>query len=95
MAAPMPEPEEDEAEMPEGDEPEGDGEDAEYETAGRAIREAISTGTDADLAEAICHLIDLHTGEGGEEPGGEEPESKPNLAAILLAKKPPKKGKKD
>ena len=81
-AEPMP----DESDGEDTSEQEG-GDDAEYAMAGRAIRHAITDGDDAGLAEAICHLIDLHTGE--DEGSGEEPESgkRPDLA-ILLAKKP-------
>ena len=75
----------------EGEEPDGDeagGSSDKYALAGRTIRHALADGDDTALAEAICHLIDIHTGEGGEEP--EAPGEKPNLALLLMGKK--KKG---
>lgn len=78
------EPDGDEPEMgPEGDAAEGSSD--KYALAGRTIRHALADGDDTALAEAVCHLIDIHTGGGGEEPQG--PKEKPNLALLLMGKK--------
>lgn len=78
---------ESEPEMPEEGDDDSDSEGDDYSDAGATIRQALDEKDDAALAEAICHLIDIHTGkdEGSdEEPPG--PGKKPNIALILASK---------
>lgn len=51
----------------------------------RALRHAVADGDDEAGAEALRHFIEFCESE--EEPEGEGPAEKPNLAMILMKKK--------
>lgn len=84
-------------EAPEGmDKPDAEEGDADYELAGQTILDAIKGGDAKGLADALCHLTDIHMAGGHEEPDGdeegldEEEEAggkKPNLALLLMGHK--------
>lgn len=79
----LPEPEETQDDGSSPDE----GEDDDYAMAGNAILDAIKGGDGAALAEALCHLQDIHSGEGDDEEPEPASGKRPDLA-VLLAKKP-------